>query len=524
MAKDPFQIALEHHRAGRFTQAEAGYKSVLQSDAANADAMHWLGVLLCQAGQFNEAISLLEDAAAIRPGDAAFLHNLGQAYLNAGRTDQAIDSFERAAANDSGAEALVAAALARLARRKPGDAEAAVAALRKAQAGGLATADLYHHLGIALLAAGHADGAIAACKTSLARKPDHAATLYHLALAHRKMGQGKETRKCLIKALEIDPTLAQAWCALAMLDAEAGRLSEAAGLFRRAIAADRQYAPAYQGLGQVLQAAGKRDEARQAFAQAEQAARGQAGRVARPSVSIAELEQHLTPTESQAQAHFAMATLMNVFPPSRPPAEAVEGLFERYAPNFDTHLVGALDYHVPEMMAAAIESVWDGRPLDILDLGCGTGLCGPLLRKMAKVLAGVDLSAGMIEKARARGVYDRLEACDMVEALRKSPHGYDLLVCADVLIYLGDLSPTFEAALAALRPGGMFAFSVEASRGERYELVQRSRRFAHSKTYLQHLAGIYGFEEKHFAEIVVRKEMDQPVAGYLVILRAAIAD
>lgn len=521
MPQDSLQIALEHHRAGRLMHAEAGYKMLLETNPRNADALHWLGVLLCQAGQVKEAIALLEKAASIRPADVAFQHNLGQAYLNAGQKDQAIQAFERATANATETEPLIALAQARLSRRMPGDADAAVAALRRAQSLGVETADLHHHLGVALLAAGRASDAISAFQAALVKKPNDAATYYHMALAHRTAGQIKETRKCLIEALEVQPELAQAWCGLAMLDVDAGKLSEAAGLFRRAISANRNYAAAYRGLGQVLQLAGKHDEARAVLEQAQGAARGGSAATKQPSPpsSVAELERQLTPTPLQAQAHFAMAALMNVFPPNTSPTEGISGLFDRYAATFDNHLVGALEYRVPEMVTDAIRAVWDGKPMDVLDLGCGTGLCGPLLRPMAATLTGVDLSSAMIEKAKERNIYDRLEVADLVEVLRKAPRGYDLLVAADVLIYIGDLSPTFEAAAMALRPGGLLAFSVESSAGERYELVQRSRRFAHSKPYLQRLSTIYGFREVQFENVVLRKEADQPVAGYLVVLR-----
>ena len=94
------------------------------------------------------------------------------------------------------------------------------------------------------------------------------------------------------------------------------------------------------------------------------------------------------------------------------------------------------------------------------DLGCGTGLCGLLLRPAGRDAGGVDLSPAMIEKARARGVYDRLEAGDLVEAMKKAPRSFDLLVAADVFIYVGDLAPTFEAAARQpppRRPAGLLA-------------------------------------------------------------------
>src|SRR5438067_13551925 len=101
MPKDLLQIALEHHRSSRLRQAQSTYRELLSSDPGNPDAMHWLGVLCFQAGQIDESILLLEQAAAIRSTDAAFQHNLAQAYLSAGRAHLAPKVFERSAALDS---------------------------------------------------------------------------------------------------------------------------------------------------------------------------------------------------------------------------------------------------------------------------------------------------------------------------------------------------------------------------------------------------------------------------------------
>jgi predicted TPR repeat methyltransferase len=357
----------------------------------------------------------------------------------------------------------------------------------------------------------------------LAKKPGDATIFYHLALAYRSAGEPKETRKALIKALELDPAMAQGWCALAMLDAESGNLASAAGLFRRAIAANRNYAAAYDGLARVLAQSGKPSESLAAMEHARRIASPEAAASGPDSASpssVADLQRHLTPTPQQAQIHFAMAAWMNLFPPAQTPAEAVTELFDRYAPKFDHHLVETLDYHIPEKLVAAVSSFCQGKLLDALDAGCGTGLAAPLLRPISRTLTGVDLSSAMIEKARERGLYDRLEVGDLVESLRSTPAAYDLLVCADVLIYLGEAAPFFEAAAFALRPGGLLAFSVEACPGDRYELVPRSRRFTHSKPYIQRLAAIYGFTEKVFQTTVVRKELDQPVNGHLVVLSA----
>jgi predicted TPR repeat methyltransferase len=194
-------------------------------------------------------------------------------------------------------------------------------------------------------------------------------------------------------------------------------------------------------------------------------------------------------------------------------------LFDRYADTFDEHLREQLQYTLPEKITDAIAAVRPSQPIDILDLGCGTGLCGPLLRPWARHLCGIDLSPAMIEQARARGVYDALEACDLVVALRRAERSFDLLVAADVLLYVGDLSPVFEAAAKCLRPGGLFAYSVESGAGDRYYLQEKSKRFAHSRPYLQKLAAMYGFVEESFESVTARLDAGQPVPAYLAVVR-----
>ena len=127
----------------------------------------------------------------------------------------------------------------------------------------------------------------------------------------------------------------------------------------------------------------------------------------------------------------------------------------------------------------------------------------------------------MIEKSRERGVYDRLEVGDLVEAMKKRPASFDLLVAADVFIYVGDLAPTFEAAAACLRPGGLLAFSVEAGGGDRFNLTMATRRYTHSEPYLRRMAAMYGFEQVSLAPTALRVERGQAGAG--IPDRAAVA-
>jgi predicted TPR repeat methyltransferase len=366
------------------------------------------------------------------------------------------------------------------------------------------------------------DEAITSLRTAVAKDPSYASAYHYLAMAHRAKEEPKEVRKCLLKALEIDPERAASWRALGELDIESGQPGQAVGSFRRAVRTDPSDGIAYRALGEALHAAGREGEARQANRMSERIGRGAFSPEPQPQKpqSIAEFEQRLTPAAEAEKLHIALATKLGLLPPAKLRAEHVADLFDKYADRFDKHLRDNLGYRIPEQLTQAIVAARQGdtRPMDVFDLGCGTGLCGPLLRPMAATLRGVDLSPAMLEKARARGVYDELVQGDLVDAVKARPRAFDLLTAADVMIYLGDLAPVLEAAAQALRPGGLLAFSVEASGGDRYYLQQPIRRYAHSKPYLEHVARIFGFEQRSFEPVMVRYERHEPVAGYVIVL------
>lgn len=523
MAQDLFQIAQEHHRGGRYRQAEEGYRAALAREPGHVDALHWLGVLTLQAGRAAEAIPMLEKSAAARPNDVAFGHNLAQAYLSCARRDDAIETFERVMAIDPQPRVLMGAAAARIARQAPGDAEAAVALYRKVLAAGVDTGELRMQLGTALLLAGQVAEAVGECQAAVRALPESADAHYSLAAAFARAGDAGTARFCLARTLELKPNEARACFAWGVLEAEEGKLAEAEALFRVAIAQKPDSAAAYEALSVVLAKLDNPTEAAEAKDAAARLARGGALRVplGSTSESIAALEKRLARSPQAQKLHVLLSVKTNLAPPPQLPPGAITGLFDQYAENFDRHLVQTLEYRVPEMIADAVRATRPPRKLDVMDLGCGTGLCAPLLRPMAATLVGVDASPEMIRKARDRFLYDRLEAGDLVEALKRVPRSFDLLVAADVLVYSGDLAPFFEASAAALRPGGMLAFSAEAGKVDRFRLDVATRRFTHSADYLKHLASICGFREELFRPITVRLEARRPVQGFLVLLRLA---
>lgn len=198
----------------------------------------------------------------------------------------------------------------------------------------------------------------------------------------------------------------------------------------------------------------------------------------------------------------------------------VVALFDDMAPRFDALLVDALEYRVPERLRAAIDAVAPDRRFDAaLDLGCGTGLTGVQLRPRVDVLDGVDLAPRMIEAARAKGVYDRLELAEVVEHLTETPVRYDLIVATDVLIYIGDLAPLFTAVRAALAGGGLFACSIERHDGVDVRLAPTGR-YQHSRAYVLGLAADHELDVLAFEPSEIRLEAGRFVPGWLFVLQA----
>ncbi|GGY16204.1 hypothetical protein GCM10008098_04280 [Rhodanobacter panaciterrae] len=208
--------------------------------------------------------------------------------------------------------------------------------------------------------------------------------------------------------------------------------------------------------------------------------------------------------------------------PDRADDAYVRDVFDKFADSFDEQLLKNLDYRAPQILTKALIEVLEppAASLDVLDAGCGTGLCGPLIRPHARHLDGVDLSGGMIEKARLRGGYDELVVAELTAYLQANLVAWDVVLSADTLIYFGDLVPVMSAAYAALRAHGWLAFTMEALDGDedRFELSS-SGRFRHTRSHVERVLNSVGFGSVTITEAVLRKEVGKPVIGWVVLAR-----
>jgi predicted TPR repeat methyltransferase len=243
----------------------------------------------------------------------------------------------------------------------------------------------------------------------------------------------------------------------------------------------------------------------------------------RPEDALRAYRRMLEVDPSRADVQHMIAALSGA-PPGAAPSRAADAYvveeFDGFAARYDEVLVGWLEYRGPEILHRAVSAVLGANPppQDVIDLGCGTGLAARLFRPMARRLDGVDLSAKMVEKARARAIYDGLAVDEIGRFLAKASHAYTLAIAADVLIYFGDLVPVFTAVAGALKPHGVFAFTVEAARGADYRLTA-SGRYAHDDAYVRASAEAAGFDVVRATDETVRKEKLQPVHSRCYVLR-----
>jgi predicted TPR repeat methyltransferase len=209
-----------------------------------------------------------------------------------------------------------------------------------------------------------------------------------------------------------------------------------------------------------------------------------------------------------------------------PMSEAyVRRLFDQYASRYDTALTEHLRYRGPAILLEAVEGVMRdaGRPMHFeaaLDLGCGTGLAGAAFRPVADRLVGADLSPAMIAKAAEKGVYDRTAVAgfeDFLAAAVSAEERYDLVLAADVFVYVNDLTPIIAGIGKILKPDGLAAFTAETHSADGVKLLP-TLRFAHGEPYLRAVLLANGLTVRHLAKTSVRSEKGIPVEGLVVVV------
>jgi predicted TPR repeat methyltransferase len=398
----------------------------------------------------------------------------------------------------------------------------------------------------------------------LSAQPRHPDALHLCGMLHAQLGRHGRAAELIAEAIGQNPREPMFHNNLGNVHMESGRFEQAEAAYQRALELDDQLADALNNLGVLWSNRGRPDAAEHTLGRAIQLApgsmsarlnlanhhlrfnrAGDAVRVCREALQKAPLHAGLRETLARAhmrmdradlaqavfqewlalepdnpQARYLLAACTGDAVPDRAPDAYIKDTFDAFAGSFDAKLA-ALGYQAP---ARAVEAVARraGAPrkaLRVLDAGCGTGLCGPLLAPFASHLTGVDLSQGMLRNAHARGVYDRLVQGELVAFLDRHRCEFDLIVSTDTLIYFGALEAFAAAARAALRAGGQLSFSVEAhddAEGLPDFRLQTNGRYSHRRTYIERVLAAAGLAMFEMQSLVVRTELGAPVPGWLV--------
>jgi predicted TPR repeat methyltransferase len=292
----------------------------------------------------------------------------------------------------------------------------------------------------------------------------------------------------------LGPGIADTALALGEALMAAGHLPAAVAEFERAARMDPDFAAARYALGLAWLEAGEPDRA------------------------LAILDT-LAGTRFSDQATGKIALARDMKSADRSPPGYVRHLFDQFSADYDNRMLGELAYRAHLILRELADLLlMDRRELDILDLGCGTGLTGAAFSDVARRLDGVDLSPRMIACARTRGIYQQLDVADLEATLARNGPSYDLIVAADTFVYLGNLEAAFRGAVRRLKLGGCLLFTAERVDGQGYELGPK-RRYRHSENHIRLEAERSGLDIVGILQCVPRHEAQQPVDGLAVALQ-----
>ena len=385
-----------------------------------------------------------------------------------------------------------------------------------------------HYAGVLAHQQGRSEEAIALIEKSLALMPDRADCYNNLGIIFQAQGKLEEAIDAYQRAIALDASHANAYSNLGVLLRATGKPVEAEAAYRTAIRLDPQHIDAYTNLGVLLTGLKRTEEAVVCYCKVitlRPKHREARRLLALAHSTLGEIEEAVKifeewleeePEDPIARHMLAACTGRDI--PVRASNGFVEGIFDSFAASFESKLT-KLSYRAPALVAAMLQDsgLEPSKSLDVLDAGCGTGLCGPLVAAYARRLTGVDLSAGMLAQAKEKNAYDALMKTELTEYLRDSREAFDLIVSADTLVYFGGLEDVLAAAAGALRPSGLLVFTLEHAVGEAaldYRLELHGR-YCHSRAYVERLLADVGLQPE-IVQAELRMEAGVPVAGLVI--------
>ena len=379
-----------------------------------------------------------------------------------------------------------------------GDAEKGMSAVRKSISIEPNNAAAHSNLGNMLLTQRKPSEAAAAYKAALGVDPLHVETYRNFGVLLRRIGKIPEAIETLEQAAELDPDNTEVWHNLSVSYMATDQLEKAADALEKCVE---------QGLNPQLNAVW---HARMLCS------------LGREEAALHHLERFLKKHPDDPVALHHVDAIRGVSA-EKVPEDYVREHFDSFSNSFDD-VLGALDYRAPQIVAEQVDA-WRGDAAPVaraLDLGCGTGLCGPLVSRHCDALIGIDLSPKMLKKAALLDAYRELHEDDLVrflEAVDDASIGF--AISADTLNYLGDLAPLLGQLARTLVPGGALIATFEEGGEEIAEpgyRLQNHGRYCHSREYLNKAIEGAGLSIAESREAVMRREAGADVRGLIMTI------
>ncbi len=480
----------------KLEEAKAYCSRWLENEPDSDEAMNCAGLVAIKAGDLLQAIRYLSSALEKNPENTSYHNNISNAYLGLGQVEEAKQHLYQAL------------------NLSPHHAES------------------YNNLGRLYYKQSLFQDAIKYFEKALRINPDYFEAHYNLAHSFAMLNQMESSAVHYREALRILPDHKTANFNLGLIYYEQKDFDNAVVLLKKAHELMPNDVTAVQYLGHTELSLGHAKESIEAFEKALSLAPFLAD--AHHNLAILYLRQE---NKEKALGHFEeafaidpnndtarhMIMALRGAESKEAPKHYISELFDQYADYYNAHVKEKLHYAVPGMLRAAVgrciakeaKSPHAGR---VLDLGCGTGLCGVYFRDLAIDFVGVDLSPKMVEKAVLLGAYESVIVADIHEYLAEKHEPFDLIIAGDVLVYQGDLSALFAAVAVSLLPLGRFAFTTEHLETGDYFLKQTGR-FAHSPAYIHALAAQNDLEVELEESITPREHEGKAILGDLYVLR-----
>jgi len=555
------QQAIQNFQDGDFDSAKLVLQETLENDKNSADVIFEMAIAYAKANRFMEASAIFYCLQSYKNDDVRIPYNLGLIHSLKGEHQLALDAYDLAlkiqpddaevlinkgsTCNDIKNYLLALEVLDRAIQIRPDIPEAwsnkgialnnlnlyqeSINAYNEAIKLAASYHEAWSNKSVPLNKLKRFLEALEACDKALSLKPDYAEGWSNKGNTLHELKRYEEAIAHYDKALSLKPDYAEGWSNKGNTLHELKRYEEAIAHYDKALSLKPDYAEGWSNKGNTLHELKRYDEAIAHYDKALSMKPDEASYFYQKGLTNIALNQHASAIENlenavkynysrEGYAEYLLSALKpnNGLKPM--PKNFVADLFDNYADSFDQHLINTLKYEAPNKLLGLLNLSINNK-FEILDIGCGTGLMGKLLKPYASRIVGVDLSKEMLARAELTGAYDKLVAEEISEFLNNCNDEFDLVISSDVFIYIGELSNIFISLSRLIKAGGLFCFSLEKSDSSEFVLSPRTLRYSHAKEYIQKLASLHNFKIEHFLESPIRQENDVEVEGYYFLLK-----